>query len=233
MILIFDLDDTLYDEMTFVEGGLLAVAQYGFETWGWKTNSSYNFLRGTIIEQGRGKVFDRWLERHSAWSKTRVAECVKVYRYHKPNISLYPSANDVLKTYGKTIPLYLVTDGNKLVQRNKISALKLWPIFRKVFITHRYGLSAAKPATYCFEKIRSIENCSWKNLVYVGDDPSKDFVSLNMLNVLTVRVLTGKHSQTIAKCGYDACVRIKDLSNLSEVLENRTTNQFHSSEYCK
>ena len=220
MILIFDLDDTLYDEMTFVEGGLLAVAQYGFETWGWEVDRSYKFLQGTIAEQGRGKNIDRWLEKHNAWSKTRVAECVNIYRYHEPNISLYPSADHVLQTYGQSTSLYLVTDGNKLVQKNKVSALNLWPIFRKVFITHRYGLAAAKPATYCFEKIRSIEKCNWNKLVYIGDDPAKDFVSLNKLNVFTVRVLTGRHSQAVAKCGYDACVKINDLQDLPDVLQN-------------
>ena len=221
MILIFDLDDTLYDELTYVYSGLRSVARFGEQEWGWDFTDSQLFLRNTLLQEGRGKVFDSWLVAHGKWSRSRVAECVRIYRHHSPNLSLYSAAHKILGQYNARAPLYLVTDGHKVVQENKIEALNLQAIFCRIFITHRYGLSAAKPSTHCFEIIRNLEKCGWNQLVYVGDDPTKDFVGLNRFGVLTVRVLTGKHRNLAAKKEYDASLTIPNLHALPSALSSR------------
>ena len=221
MILIFDLDDTLYDEACFVDGGLAAVARHGEVRWGFDAEASLGTLRAALAEDGRGAVFDRWLEGRGAWSRTRVAECVRVYRHHRPQLTLFASARRMLDRYGARGPLYLVTDGHKIVQRNKVDALQLWPAFRRVFITHRFGIAAAKPSTVCFERIREAERCDWASLVYVGDNPAKDFVSLNRLGAFTVRVRTGVHRDVVAAAGHDAAVSIEDLDALPQALALR------------
>ncbi|GGE00147.1 HAD family hydrolase [Rhizobium anhuiense] len=218
MILIFDLDDTLYDESKFVDSGLAAVASHGHARWGWDAEPSLATLRETLTVEGRGKVFDRWLESHGKWSRARVAECVKVYRHHRPNLELWPSGSRMLSRFGGRVPLYLVTDGHKIVQRNKVDALGLWPEFRRVFITHRFGRAAAKPSTLCFQRILDLEGCTWRDLVYVGDNPAKDFVGLNPLGALTVRVLTGAHACVRAEKSYDGHKTILDLDELPAVL---------------
>jgi putative hydrolase of the HAD superfamily len=221
MILIFDLDDTLYDESSFVDSGFTVVANYGEERWGWDASASRKTLNRILTQQGRGTVFDRWLDEQGSWSNTRVAECVKVYRHHQPNIALFPSARRALRHFGARCPLYIVTDGHKIVQRNKVDALNLWPEFRRIFITHRFGRAAAKPSTLCFQRIVDAEDCDWSDIVYVGDNPNKDFVSLNPLGALTVRVLTGAHARFQAKSGYDAISTIPDLNALPYALKNR------------
>ena len=218
MILIFDLDDTLYDESRFVDSGLAAVARHGQSSWGWDPVRSQSFLRDVLDREGRGKVFDRWLEHHGAWSRGRVAECVRVYRHHRPDISLFPAARRMIDRYRPHGPLYLVTDGHKIAQRNKVDALDLWPEFRRVFITHRFGIAHAKPSTYCFERIRLAEGCDWSDMVYVGDNPAKDFVGLTRLGAPTVRVLTGAHRAVVARPGHDARVTIPDLDALPGAL---------------
>jgi putative hydrolase of the HAD superfamily len=221
MILIFDLDDTLYDEMSFVDGGLAAVARHGATKWGWNEKKSYDLLRKILAREGRGKVFDCWLTMHGRWSKGRVADCVKVYRHHRPNLTLFPAARRFLDGYGGGAPLYLVTDGHKIVQGNKVDALALRSKFKRVFLTGQYGAFAAKPSTYCFERIRSIERCDWQHMVYVGDNPVKDFVGLNPLGALTIRVLTGGHRDLKVRRNQDAAVTIDDLDALPDVLAAR------------
>lgn len=221
MILIFDLDDTLYDEATYVDGGLRAVAQLGAAQWGWDADQSLATLRRVLAEEGRGKVFDRWLEGHGAWSQGRVRQCVSAYRSHRPDIALTPAGQRMLDLYQPRGPLYLVTDGHKLVQQSKVDALDLWPRFARVLITHRYGVAASKPSTLCFEKIRAEAKCDWQDMVYVGDNPAKDFVNLNPLGVLTIRVLTGVHRHAVAKPGYEAQITIPDLDALPKALATR------------
>lgn len=221
MPLIFDLDDTLYDESRYVDSGLSAVASLGAERWGWDARHSLSTLRSILAQEGRGKVFDRWLDANGAWSRRRVAECVTVYRHHRPTLSLFTTARRILDRYGPRIPLYLVTDGHKIAQRNKVDALNLWPEFRRIFITHRFGLASAKPSPYCFERIRAAEGCDWVDMVYVGDNPAKDFVGLTPLGTHTVRVLTGAHACVTARPGHDADVTIPSLDALPEALIER------------
>ncbi len=221
MILVFDLDDTLYDESAYVDSGLAAVAEHGQQWWDWDAAGSRAALRYWLAEEGRGQVFDRWLESHGCWSRTRVRECIKVYRHHRPRLKLFASGRRMLDRYRPCGPLYLVTDGHKIVQHHKVDALDLWGEFRRVLITHRFGRAAAKPATLCFERILSAEGGAWSDLVYVGDNPAKDFVALNARGAFTVRVLTGCHAQVQAQQGYDAEVTIADLDDLPAALATR------------
>ena len=78
MVLIFDLDDTLYDEMSFVESGLRAVAYFGQTKFGWDPKQSFDFMKSHLILHGRGTIFDEWLRLHGRHSAKCVASCVKV-----------------------------------------------------------------------------------------------------------------------------------------------------------
>lgn len=217
MVLIFDLDDTLYPERIYVESGLRAVARFGQEEFGWNSQASFRFMLETLDQEGRGAIFDRWLASHGRTSRSLVQRCVRSYRQHEPRLMFYPEAKKLLVGL-KKIPLYVVTDGHKVAQQKKAEALHLDRWFRKVLLTHRYGLEHAKPSTYCFNLIRLEEGCAWSGVVYVGDNPAKDFVNLNQLGATTVRVLTGMHKDVRAKEGFDARLTIPNLSHLPKVL---------------
>jgi putative hydrolase of the HAD superfamily len=218
MIIIFDLDDTLYDERTYVESGLLSVAAFGSDRFGWDLTTSFNFMTDILDRDGRGSIFDRWLiENGKIQNRMLIQECVKIYRHHIPTLQLCQQARLLLPMLS-VYPLYIVTDGHKIVQQKKVEALNLAPIFRHIFITHRYGVKNAKPSTYCFEKIRERENCKWNEMMYIGDNPAKDFVNLKPLGVHTVRVLTGVHKDTKAKLGYNAHQSIENLNELRTIV---------------
>jgi putative hydrolase of the HAD superfamily len=217
MIIIFDLDDTLYDERTYVESGIRSVAAFGADRYGWNLSTSFNFMIDILDREGRGAIFDRWLMAHGSSSKRLVQECVRIYRHHSPKIQLAPETLELLPRIAQ-YPLYIVTDGHKIVQQKKVEALNLSSIFKHIFITHRYGVRHAKPSTYCFEKIRFRENCDWNRMIYIGDNPAKDFVNLKPLGVRTIRVLTGVHQKTIAQPGYEAEQSIQNLKYLLPLL---------------
>lgn len=218
-ILIFDLDDTLYDERIYVESGLRAVARFGAERFGWDPEESFAFMVDVLDREGRGAIFNRWLARHGKESRALVIHCVKLYRHHEPVLRLDPHAARLLPVWAAERPLYLVTDGHKIVQQRKVDALGIAPYFRRVFITHRYGIRHAKPSLHCFDLIRRREGCDWSKLIYVGDNPAKDFVGLNRMGGHTVRVLTGVHRAAEAAPGHEAQHRIPDLGALPRLLE--------------
>jgi putative hydrolase of the HAD superfamily len=223
MVLIFDLDDTLYPEITYVQSGFSAVAEALERRYGWETVESLALMNEALRTMGRGAVFDVLLESRGALTRKAVRECVALYRHHKPRISLAPDAEEFLGCWPGHP--YLVTDGHKLVQANKVEALSITPRFKRVYITHRYGVYHAKPSPYCFDLIRRAERCEWKDLIYVGDNPAKDFVSLNALGCTTVRVMTGEYANSVAKPGYDGQYRIEGLRELVALLHTFQSDQ--------
>lgn len=223
MILAFDLDDTLYDELTYVRSGFGAVAHWAVERFGWDAAGSAETLWALLQHSGRGRVFDAWLaEGGVSPTAARVRECVRVYRHHTPAIALWPVADRVLTSL-RAYPTYLVTDGHRVVQARKVAALGLRPRLRHAYITHRYGLAYAKPSLHCFELMRRRERCAWDDLVYVGDNPVKDFISLNRVGAITVRVLTGQHADRPAAPGHEARHVIASLEALPALLAGKGT----------
>jgi putative hydrolase of the HAD superfamily len=221
MILIFDLDDTLYPERSYVLSGLRAVAEHGYAQFGLPSNDSYRFMVNVLDREGRGQIFDKWLDQYNLHNRKSVNQCVKCYRHHQPDISLDSVADKILSEY-RHFPLYLVTDGHKIVQHLKVRSLGLESRFKRIFITHRFGRKCAKPSTYCFERIKKLESCDWDQMMYVGDNPAKDFVNIKPLGVKTVRVLTGEHIEADYGEAHEASVVIPDLSFLPNEINNVT-----------
>ncbi len=213
-VLVLDLDDTLYDELSFVRSGFCAVAAWGEERLGLDRAESLARLMELLESQGRGRVFDDWLE-----GKGSVRAALEVYRRHDPDIVLWPAAQRLLARH-RGAALYLVTDGHKSVQARKVTALDLWDRMRRVYLTSRYGTIHAKPSPRCFELVARRERVPLNALVHVADNPAKDFVGLNPLGVTTVRVLTGQHAETPARPGAEAAHRIPDLDALPGLLDD-------------
>lgn len=211
MVLIFDLDDTLYDESTYVKSGFRVVAEYLEECGSGYAPKLFSRMLEVLDEQGREKVFDIVLNESGIYSKGMVKTCLSVYRQHDAQIRLYLGVEEILKGLASH-SLYLVTDGNKLVQAAKVRALGIEKYFRRIFITHRFGIKAAKPSLHCFQIIKKMENCKWRDIVYVGDNPNKDFFALNKVGAKTVRVHTGMFSRVKAKPEYDAQMHIKGIT---------------------
>jgi putative hydrolase of the HAD superfamily len=217
MIIIFDLDDTLYEEKSFVFSGLKAVSHHIEKNFGYNRLSTYQELRIILDEFGRGAVFDKWLLQKALFNKGRVRKLLSVYRMHKPNIALPRESISTLIRL-KSFPKYVVTDGNKIVQKNKVAALGIDEFLQGVYITHRFGLASAKPSLDCFNKIRQKENAKWNDLVYVGDNPNKDFVNLNSVGARTIQVMTGPYCKDKVNESYQALESINNISELPTML---------------
>jgi len=219
MILVFDLDDVLYNETCFVKSGYLAVAKYIQKTYSIKTKDCLNFMEKKL-QVDRKNIFDKVLKKYGIYNKKNVKKCLSVYRSHHPKISLYPEAKQCLKRF-KHYPLYIVTDGSTLVQKNKVIKLGLHKIVKSYFLTSNYGLKNSKPSPYCFFKICEKEKVLPKEVVYIGDNPRKDFVGIKPLGFKTIRVLKSKFGSYKVKKRYDADYTIKSLKNLTPHLLDR------------
>jgi len=218
MVIIFDLDDTLYDEKTFVFSGFEHVANWIASLTSFSQEEILSFMLKDLEANGRGKVFDATLEKFYKKNKVLIKKCLTIYRVHQPEIKLLLKNRLLLQELKKKHSLYIVTDGNKMVQANKVKALDLEGLVKKVFITHRYGLKASKPSLICFEKIKQIEKVEWEDIAYVGDNPHKDFVNLNSVNALTIRVLQGEYANLNVDKEYDGQFKVNDVVEVKKIL---------------
>lgn len=214
MIIVFDLDDTLYDEKTYFLSGLQAICKNIAFLQSIPEREVLDRAKVLLENGGREKILDRLLLEYGNFSSKNVRHLLAIYRKHKPSISLAIEDRRVIQLLSENHPLYLVTDGNKLVQRKKIEALEIRQYFKKVFITHQYGISASKPSLFCFERIIKGEKNDWDKLVYVGDDPKKDFVNLNALGAVTVRIMRGRYSNVDVGEAFDGKIKIYNLKEL-------------------
>tara|TARA_B100000029_G_scaffold508216_1_gene594575 strand:+ start:278 stop:955 length:678 start_codon:yes stop_codon:yes gene_type:complete len=217
MILIFDLDDTLYEEKKFVESGFKATSHYLKTKFKFNEKKIYLKLLKILNQYGRGKIFDILCNQLKLKEKNLEKKLIQIYRSHTPKINIRKETLEILKYYSR-FNKYIITDGNYFVQKKKIKSLKIEKYFKKIYYTNYYGLKYNKPSLLCFKKIKEKENVKWNELVYIGDNPKKDFINCNKKKILTIRLMKGEYKNLKVSKSYDAIYKIKNLLMLKKVL---------------
>ena len=196
---LFDLDDTLYNELDFVNSAFEAVSDYLARRHSLKREDIFSRLGEILAKNGRGKVFDTLLKELGVYSRQTLKSMLYVYRCHAPvQLGLYP---DVLPLFecltAFDIRLGIVTDGIALVQHNKIRALGLDEMVQAIVYTDLLGECGRKPSSVPFEIAVEMLGGTVADAVYLGDDPSKDFIGPNLLGMCTVQVKREKQPGSI------------------------------------
>ncbi len=167
----FDLDDTLYVEMDFVKSGFRAVAAALSDRTDIDGEDLYRDLCDVLNRDGRGKVFDTVLDRHSLQGTT-PGELVSIYRNHEPALELPTDSRKVLvRLRNRGHALAIVTDGDPGVQRAKVRALGLEELVDMAIYTWDEGPEAGKPSPKGFERLLGATGSKPGDLMYVADDP--------------------------------------------------------------
>jgi len=177
-VVIFDLDDTLYSEKEYVKSG--------FEELAYHNSSLVNMAQKLwrAFQSGE-KAIDFVLKSEGVYSDEKAAECVELYRNHSPRINMYPQAEKLLnKLKCSGVSLGLITDGRPEGQRAKILSLNLERFFEKIIITDDLGgIAFRKPNPISFELMQAHFGEPYSQMVYVGDNPNKDFVAPQKLGM--------------------------------------------------
>lgn len=215
---LFDLDDTLYDEMQFVKGGFKAVSIYVSKRCGINQGMLYKALVDVLKKEGRGRTFDITLQKFGLYKKELIPKLVQVYRKHKPKLSLYPRASVVLSELKKSHKLGLITDGNEQVQRRKVQALGVKDFFDVLIFTNHYGVEKQKPDPFPYQRAIKMLRVKPVEAVYVGDDPYKDFIGAKKVGIRTIRILRGKYKDVRLSPTLEAEHEIDGLEEISSFI---------------
>lgn len=218
---VFDLDDTLYPERDFAISGFRAAGRWARETLGLE-GLAEDMTR--LLDEGHlGALFAMALAaRMPDHTAAHLDDLRRAYRLNDPELSLFADAAGALDTFAALGPIGLITDGTLAMQQSKVRALGIAPRFHTIVYTDALGGDRAyfKPHQRAFERIEAAIGHAGDRFVYVGDNPSKDFVAPNALGWTTVWIdRPGRiHAAARMASGGEPHHRISSLHELDALL---------------
>jgi putative hydrolase of the HAD superfamily len=185
----FDLDDTLYPERAFIEGGLVAAGRALEASLPAPLGAGRVFLE-VLREDGPFRLFDAGLARLGLERRPeRIAGLVAAYRGHDPSIAPFPGVREMLAALrARGAMLAIVTDGYPDVQRRKLDRLGFAAAFDAVVLCGDLrGRAHPKPDPEPFREVERLTGASGGEIVCAGDWPARDFPAPDALGWRTVR----------------------------------------------
>jgi len=185
---VFDLDDTLYDEVEYCRSGFASVAE--FLAYQASAESIFAALWKQFVAGNHKKTFNAALEELGInYDDDLIQKLINVYRNHVPKITLPDDSRDVLAELSDKYTLALLTDGFLPAQQLKVQALGIEKYFKCIIYTEQLGRDCWKPSPVGFEKLLQTLNAKAETAMYVADNAEKDFVGPNKLGMLTIQVI--------------------------------------------
>ena len=220
---VFDLDDTLYDEIEYCKSGFAAVAEFLANL---PEAPPAERISATLWEQfttgNRTKTFNAALDKLGmGYDDKLIDELIEIYRNHKPKISLPQESRDVLCELNTKYTLALLTDGFLPAQELKVRALGIEKYFKLIVYTEQLGRECWKPSPAGFEKIIQTLRAKPENTVYIADNEKKDFIAPNKLGFFTIQLIRPARIHTSVYVESEAAAQhtIGQISQLSALLE--------------
>lgn len=210
---IFDLDDTLFSEKEYIKSGYKAVSEY--------LNGDFEDTLWNAFENGEPAIDVLLKEIGRLGDKENVLE---VYRNHIPDIHLYEGVVDLIHSLKqKKFKVGIITDGRPEGQKNKIHALGLDDLVDDVIITDELGgKQFRKPCDIAFRIMQLKWMINASEIVYVGDNISKDFRALIQLGMRGIffRNIDGLYYKE-AQWNYPNVVAVNSIEEINRVILNQ------------
>jgi putative hydrolase of the HAD superfamily len=139
-----------------------------------------------LFEIDKNNVYQR-----AGFDEEQTKKCIEVYRNHKPDIALSEEVFNVLNRLKElSYKTGIITDGRPAGQWNKIKALKLEKLVDQIIVTDEmFGIEGRKPDKRAFIRMCELLKVEPNEMVYVGDNPNKDFAVAKTLPITTVHLL--------------------------------------------
>ena len=172
--IVFDLDDTLYNELDFLRSAYISLAKE-YRPDHWQALFSHMFA----LYRNNENAFEYLRETYGV----SLEELVGRYREHVPNIHPFEGVITAFKSIKqKKGKIAILTDGRKTTQRNKIKVLGLLPLTDYIVVSEEIG--SEKPSERNFKAVEREFDLS--TYYYIGDNVKKDFVAPNTLGWHTI-----------------------------------------------
>ena len=176
-VIVFDLDDTLYNELDYLKSAYLEIAKI-------LAPLNYRELFSTMFSLYRDKknVF-QYLNNHY---DVEISSLIANYRNHQPSIKMFRGALELLESIKKNKGrLGIITDGRINTQMAKIKALQISHIIDYIVISEEIGTE--KPNVQNFELIE--QKLEGNFYYYIADNLKKDFITPKKMGWKTIALI--------------------------------------------
>ena len=220
MLIVLDMDDTLYLERDYVRSGVRAVDAWLAAECG--ANGFFERAWHYFLSGRRSDIFNRVLQDLNLEEDSRVSKMVEVYRTHEPDIQLLPDALSFILNHAST-ELAIISDGHSVSQWAKVRSLGLEGRVRTIIITNDWGREYWKPHPRAFETVQ--QGYLSGNCVYIADNPLKDFIAPVTLGWMpSVRVRrTGSLHEDIPTP--ESCIEVRTLDEAATLFYKGLTHR--------
>ncbi len=178
--IVFDLDDTIYKEINFVQSAFNYINNY--------IKLKFELDLSTHIENciNNNRSFYDLITQNLNKKDFSLDTFLELYRYHMPDISLPEDTSFFLSSLNsRNIGFSILTDGRSVSQRNKLHALGIIKAAENIIISDETGYE--KPHIFNFKILNDLYRD--KKLIYIADNPAKDFLAPKQLKWETICLL--------------------------------------------
>jgi len=172
--LIFDLDDTLYSENEYAFKALRLIADYiGYE-FDLDKDSVYKIMMSIKSDDRfKHKRFETILE--MLHINLELDAMFNLYRTADVEIYPFPDAIKLMDyLLRNNYKIGLITNGDSVLQRNKLRLLKLYKYFTSIIITDELGIDYRKPNSFTLKMMANDFNIDIDKCIFVGNDYETD-----------------------------------------------------------
>ena len=201
--IVFDLDDTLYEEIEYCKSGFKTVSEFLAKLPNIPKSQTIDSIFSTIWDEfsfgNRTKTFNNALKTlEIEYDDDTITNLISIYRNHKPKIKLPDESKEILDKLSPEYTMALLTDGFLPAQELKVEALGIKSYFEAIVYTEALGRACWKPSTKGFEHLLKKLKKKSQNCVYVADNAEKDFIAPNKLGFATIQLIGPSHVHTEA-----------------------------------
>lgn len=184
----FDMDGTIYDEFEFIVQPYELISNLFV-----KKDIVFNSMCNRWLEKGSSynKIFDETYNKYShilvnVMSKNDfISSSLDIFRNIEPSLKLTNRSKIILEHCKEKYKIFLITDGNNILQKKKFNSLGLNQYFddSQVVYTDLYSKEYAKPGIKSLELINIIPSQS----IFFGDrDKDKNFALSSKMQFVKV-----------------------------------------------
>ncbi|MFR9018581.1 MAG: HAD family hydrolase [Fusobacterium sp.] len=215
-VIVFDLDDTLYFEKDYVKSGYKIISKYLNQKYGLNEKVIYKEMLFLFYKSPKN-IFNRILDKYNiSYSNEDIQNMITLYRNHKPKIKLSKDVRETLIfLLKKDYRLGIITDGFKEAQRKKIQVLHLEKYFEKIIVTDELGENREywKPHEKSYILMKEYFNVEFNEMIYIGDNISKDFIAPIKLGILPIQIINKKNVYQ------EKSAKITKVKSINEILK--------------
>lgn len=210
---LFDLDDTLISELDYVKSGYKAIAVYLEPIVHLSVDIIFTSL-WELFQVDSKMVFNRFFDSlNIKYKKEQILELISIYRNHEPNIQFYDDVLPFLNYLKESnIKTGIISDGFLETQKAKLEAIEANKYFDKIILTEELGREYWKPHPKAFEMMKEAFACEWEEMIFIGDNPEKDFYIKQIFPIKTIRIDREKQVYRLA-------VYLKDIKEDVEIYD--------------